>query len=246
MKAMGLNPYSTARKAGLGSDYVRNIFRGKIREPSATKLQQLAKALETSPEFLLDWPSPPNADWPPGSPVATEDLTPSRSEQSVTLLRLIMEGPTSLYILVAAEMFRSAMSTVIKRHLRHMDDEDERGLFGSDAHQAPLHEMAYLAHALGAVTDPHRETVLALAHIERVVLQRRINDLGQQEELQEPIRRILEIGQSMGEWRDEEGLRLRLGAAIATVAAMWTPYPFHVPSSLIRNKAILDAPHAAP
>jgi transcriptional regulator with XRE-family HTH domain len=52
MKALGLNPFSAAKRAGLGQDYVRDIVRGKVKEPSASKLRDLAAALECSTEYL--------------------------------------------------------------------------------------------------------------------------------------------------------------------------------------------------
>lgn len=45
IKAAGLNNYSAARKAGLGDDFVRDILRGKVRDPGALGLAQLAQAL---------------------------------------------------------------------------------------------------------------------------------------------------------------------------------------------------------
>jgi transcriptional regulator with XRE-family HTH domain len=50
---MGLNPYSTAKKAGLGPDYVRDLLRGKVKQPSAARLRELAIALNCSPEYLM-------------------------------------------------------------------------------------------------------------------------------------------------------------------------------------------------
>ena len=50
---LGLNPYSTAKKAGLGADYVRDLLRGKVKQPSASRLRQLAVVLQCSPEYLM-------------------------------------------------------------------------------------------------------------------------------------------------------------------------------------------------
>lgn len=50
---LGMNPYSTAKKAGLGPDYVRDLLRGKVKQPSASRLRELAKALDCSPEYLM-------------------------------------------------------------------------------------------------------------------------------------------------------------------------------------------------
>lgn len=53
MDAMSLNATQTARKAGLGESFVRDILRGKTRSPSAANLEKLATALETSADNLM-------------------------------------------------------------------------------------------------------------------------------------------------------------------------------------------------
>lgn len=53
MSALNLNPFSTAKRAGLKSGYVHDILRGKVLTPGADKLDSLAVALETSTSFLL-------------------------------------------------------------------------------------------------------------------------------------------------------------------------------------------------
>jgi transcriptional regulator with XRE-family HTH domain len=58
MHDLGLNPFSTAKKAGLHPDYVRNILRGKAKQPGADRLARLAEALECSLPWLLGQPDP--------------------------------------------------------------------------------------------------------------------------------------------------------------------------------------------
>lgn len=53
MDALGLNPFSTAKRAGLKPGYVHDILRGKTKNPGAAKLRSLALALETSSAWLL-------------------------------------------------------------------------------------------------------------------------------------------------------------------------------------------------
>jgi transcriptional regulator with XRE-family HTH domain len=53
MDELGLNPYAAAKKAGLGPDYVRDLLRGKVKQPSAARLRDLAIALDCSPDFLM-------------------------------------------------------------------------------------------------------------------------------------------------------------------------------------------------
>lgn len=60
MEELGLNPYSAAKNSGLQEDTVRDIIRGKVKDPGASKLLRLAKTLGTSVESLLgdEDPSP--------------------------------------------------------------------------------------------------------------------------------------------------------------------------------------------
>lgn len=51
MDMLSMNPTETAKKAGLGASFVRDILRGKTRSPSADNLEKLAKALNTT----VDW-----------------------------------------------------------------------------------------------------------------------------------------------------------------------------------------------
>lgn len=50
---LDLNPFSAARRAGLESGYVRDILRGKIKEPGAEKLRELSMVLKCSPDYLM-------------------------------------------------------------------------------------------------------------------------------------------------------------------------------------------------
>lgn len=53
MDMLGLNAFQTAKKAGLGDSFVRDILRGKTRSPNAENLSKLAAALETTPDWFL-------------------------------------------------------------------------------------------------------------------------------------------------------------------------------------------------
>lgn len=54
MAELGLNPTSTASKAGLERDYIRDILRGRVASPGADKLRKVADALDTSVDWLLE------------------------------------------------------------------------------------------------------------------------------------------------------------------------------------------------
>lgn len=53
MDALGMNALQTAKTAGLGDSFVRDILRGKTRSPSAENLAKLADALQTTVEYLI-------------------------------------------------------------------------------------------------------------------------------------------------------------------------------------------------
>jgi SOS-response transcriptional repressor LexA len=53
MDFLGLNALQTAKTAGLGDSFVRDILRGKTRSPSAENLAKLAGALQTTVEYLM-------------------------------------------------------------------------------------------------------------------------------------------------------------------------------------------------
>ena len=53
MAVLSLNPFSTAKRANLHQDYVRDILRGRVKQPGAARLMSLAGALECSLEYLL-------------------------------------------------------------------------------------------------------------------------------------------------------------------------------------------------
>jgi transcriptional regulator with XRE-family HTH domain len=53
MEEKGLNPFSIAKEADLKEDTVRDILRGKNKEPGAFKLFKVAQVLETSVEELF-------------------------------------------------------------------------------------------------------------------------------------------------------------------------------------------------
>lgn len=53
LETLGLSANKASVEAGLGRDYVRDIIRGKVREPSADRLRRLAFVLRCSPLYLL-------------------------------------------------------------------------------------------------------------------------------------------------------------------------------------------------
>lgn len=82
---LGLNAYSAAMKSGLGASYVRDILRGKVADPTASKLLRLAAVLECSIYYLL------GADDLPGS-----DPTPRQAEKNGYSIQTVGPGRVAL------------------------------------------------------------------------------------------------------------------------------------------------------
>lgn len=53
LEATGQSANMASVRAGLGRDYVRDLLRGKVKEPSAGRLRRLAEALSCSVEYLM-------------------------------------------------------------------------------------------------------------------------------------------------------------------------------------------------
>lgn len=111
MAAMGLNPFSAAKKAGLHPDYVRNILRGKAKQPSAERLAKLAEALEVSLPYLMGEPDlgppPPEGYDYSGAPYSKYAPAGRRADEAGTEAVLL---PIKHELLTGA--FRRAPETV--------------------------------------------------------------------------------------------------------------------------------------
>ncbi|NTF54873.1 helix-turn-helix domain-containing protein [Agrobacterium rhizogenes] len=67
MDLMGMNAFETAKKAKLGESFVRDILRGKSKNPGFEKLEKLAAALDTT----VDWFTSSSDDGRPMSRLAS-------------------------------------------------------------------------------------------------------------------------------------------------------------------------------
>lgn len=61
MDHLQLNPFQLAKLAGYGESFVRDILRGKSKNPSADKLAKLAAVMGTSLEWLMGTASAPSS-----------------------------------------------------------------------------------------------------------------------------------------------------------------------------------------
>ena len=53
MDALGLSMAAASKRAGFGPDYVRDLFRGRVKDPGSWRLRQLAVALQCSVEYIM-------------------------------------------------------------------------------------------------------------------------------------------------------------------------------------------------
>lgn len=67
MKALDMNAFNTAKRAGLGNDAVRDILRGRSLKPSHDTIAKIAKALGCSPSDLT-------GERPPAPKAAPSDV----------------------------------------------------------------------------------------------------------------------------------------------------------------------------
>lgn len=68
LEATGLSANAASTFAGLGRDYVRDILRGKVKDPSADRLDRLAVTLGCSLAYLL------GSEEEPGAPTVHQNL----------------------------------------------------------------------------------------------------------------------------------------------------------------------------
>lgn len=53
LETLGKYPQPTSLEAGFGRTYLADLLKGKVKSPTAGKLEQIAKVLETTPQYLL-------------------------------------------------------------------------------------------------------------------------------------------------------------------------------------------------
>ena len=64
-EAVGIKPNGASLAAGLGADYIRNLERAAIREPSIVKFHALAEVLKTNALYLAGFIDDPRPSPPP-------------------------------------------------------------------------------------------------------------------------------------------------------------------------------------
>lgn len=160
MRELGLNQLSTAKRAGLGADYVRDLVRGKVRQPSALKLTKLAEALECSPSYLmgLDKPEPRK---PLRSREQLEQVGNSVKLFDAAVTSSTLDRMSATLVLLLSD----GLSSAIQPHLPEADDEDMDILLSEEG--LSLTGRASLAHALGLIEAGTRRFCLMLDDADR-------------------------------------------------------------------------------
>ena len=212
-----LNPYSTAKKAGLGGSYVRDILRGKVKQPSAARLSKLAAALDVPTAWLMG--------------VGPEVVGEKNGDQlgwaggaSATGIQGVLEdGRLSdarfLFSSLLDVLF--ALDLPIASALKHADETDLEGLFASNS-RLPYPTLVFLAHAVGVIDAAQRDKLLVMATLTAAMIHQA--DVPEDWRFGDPLFRD-ELAQILGEENmnaSPERLRTQFGAATTALALAFT------------------------
>lgn len=160
MRELGLNQLSTAKRAGLGADYVRDLVRGKVRQPSALKLTKLAEALECSPSYLMGLDKPE-----PRKPLRSREQLEDVGSNVRIFDEVVTSGEFERMSATLLMMISDSLSRSMQDHLPEADDEDRDILFSGDG--LSLTRRASLAHALGLIEAGTRQFCIQLDDADR-------------------------------------------------------------------------------
>ena len=180
LDALGLNPNAASQKAELNRDYVRDILRGRIREPSALRLTKLAQALECSPEYLLS-----DTEGDSASRDRPADDREASVAHSLSRLKSLEKGAPSLSVIfdmldsvsdsLMLEMAYSTFSTMINEDLAEfllMSEAEQKVVLGERSGEGPpaaFERRAVLAKSLKLVDEKTYYAALSLGTAWRYV-----------------------------------------------------------------------------
>jgi transcriptional regulator with XRE-family HTH domain len=225
MREMGLNQLSTAKAAHLGEDYVRDLVRGKVKQPSATRLTQLAEALHCSPGYLMGMD-------PPQSAVVSSPHDERIAQDAQTFMSNAMKEPNPrVFVYIMRSYLEFHISSIITRALPNLDKTDAAALVGSDDLAFTLSSKAIVAHAIGILSDQSRDFAIELENASSAGLAAP-DELEGHKELLAAIDALAEGGAG----DTEQSLRLRLAIAVMSQAIAVTSTPFDA-AILLRAKA---------
>lgn len=232
LAALDLSPNAASQKAGLGRDYVRDILRGRIKEPSALRLRRLSDVLQCSPEYLLgkeegtwrfgDHPEPDDRDYSLKVELAnSKTLLASEGSAFLSSFFNLMDSLNDAeFAELSQTTVRSLMGVEVRSRLS-LTDAESRLLIGvddEDDDDGSFERRAVLAKALGAISPQVYASAISLAAFWRHARKLSVEEVFSDEKAQyalEPLLRANGIGPNANK-------ELRRLAIIGTVARFAT------------------------
>jgi transcriptional regulator with XRE-family HTH domain len=135
MKALNLDAKTVSTRAGLGPSFIRDIQRGKSREPKRSALERIATVLGCTVEDLI------------GDPPA-----PSEEEIDDTFRKLATESDTTAAV-VGGSLLEASLEGLLRARMLTTDDKLLHAVFGGRGPLAGLEEKILIAQAFGLITS---------------------------------------------------------------------------------------------
>lgn len=156
MKALNLDAKTVSTRAGLGASFIRDIQRGKSKEPKRSALEQIARVLGCTVDDLLG-----------GPPLPTDE------EIERTLDDLAKESDTSA-ALVGGSLLEASLERLIRTRLLTSDDQLLTDIFGGRGPLSDLESKIMIAEALGLVTDNMASELHVLMNVRNAFVHSRV------------------------------------------------------------------------
>jgi transcriptional regulator with XRE-family HTH domain len=136
MKALNLDAKTVSTRAGLGASFIRDIQRGKSREPKRSALERIAKVLGCSVSDLMGGSSPQS----------------SPEQRDSTLGKLPKESDMAAAV-VGGSLLEAALERLLRARLLTTNDQLLREIFGDRGPLADFRSKILIAQAFGLVTS---------------------------------------------------------------------------------------------
>ena len=146
LSALGVTANAASEDAGLGRSYVRDILRGRIKAPSAIKLMQLARVLQTTPAYLLGRESVDGEEWMNALPDADDrdfNLIPDaieayhsvkeRGDPKIVLMLQVLDQVNDFHLITQVYKFVFAHIFLLLKEEMRLDDQDATIVLGDRA-----------------------------------------------------------------------------------------------------------------
>lgn len=156
MKALNLDAKTVSTRAGLGASFIRDIQRGKSKEPKRSALERIARVLGCTVEDLIGGPP-----------------LPSEEQMDRTLDDLAKESDTSAAV-VGGSLLEASLERLIRTRLLTSDDQLLSDIFGGRGPLSDLRSKIMIADAFGLVTDSMASELHVLMNVRNAFVHSRV------------------------------------------------------------------------